>query len=318
MRDLNEHTITDAVLDRFANTPNPRLKTLVQALVRHLHGVVRETEPTFEEWQAAIDFLTRTGQMCSDVRQEFILLSDVLGVSMLVDAINHRQPAGATESTVLGPFHVAGAPQPAHGADISAGLPGERLLVEGVVTSADGDPVPGAVVEVWSADQDGFYDVQRTDLTGPALRATFHADQAGRFHFWTVMPADYPIPDDGPVGELLAATARHPYRPAHVHFMISAPGYERLVTHIFAEGSPYIESDAVFGVKSSLIEVFETKEPGTAPDGRVLDQHWRRLTRRFGLKRVCAAAPATASSDHLSATSSWTMVSTATRSGSLG
>jgi hydroxyquinol 1,2-dioxygenase len=290
----------------------------VQALVRHLHGFVRETEPTFEEWQAAIDFLTRTGQMCSDVRQEFILLSDVLGVSMLVDAINHRQPAGATESTVLGPFHVAGAPQPAHGADISAGLPGERLLVEGVVTSADGDPVPGAVVEVWSADQDGFYDVQRTDLTGPALRATFHADQAGRFHFWTVMPADCPIPDDGPVGELLAATARHPYRPAHVHFMISAPGYERLVTHIFAEASPYIESDAVFGVKSSLIEVFETKEPGTAPDGRVLDQHWRRLTRRFGLKRVCAAAPATASSDHLSATSSWTMVSTATRSGSLG
>jgi hydroxyquinol 1,2-dioxygenase len=293
MRDLNEHTITDAVLDRFADTPDPRLKTLVQVLVRHLHGFVRDSEPTFEEWQAAIDFLTRTGEMCSDVRQEFILLSDVLGVSMLVDAINHRQPAGATETTLLGPFHVAGAPQPAHGADISAGLPGEKLLVEGAVISAEGDPVPGAVVEVWSADQDGFYDVQRTDLSGSALRATFHTDQAGRFHFWTIMPAHYPIPDDGPVGELLAATARHPYRPAHVHFMISAPGYERLVTHIFAGDSPYLDSDAVFGVKSSLIEAFETKEPGTAPDGRILDQPWRHLTRRFGLKPARTPALAT-------------------------
>jgi len=291
MRDLNEHTITDAAQDSFANTPNPRLKTLVQALVRHLHDFVRETEPRFEEWQAAIDFLTQTGQMCSDVRQEFILLSDVLGVSMLVDAINHRQPAGATETTVLGPFHVVGAPQPAHGADISAGLPGEKLLVEGTVTSATGQPVPGAVVEVWSADQDGFYDVQRPELEGPALRATFHTDQAGRFHFWTVMPAYYPIPDDGPIGRLLAATGRHPYRPAHVHFMISAPGYERLVTHIFAEDSPYLEGDAVFGVKSSLVEAFAKREPGTAPDGHVLDQPWRHLARRFGLKPAAALAP---------------------------
>ena len=290
--DLNEHTLTDAVLDRFADTPDPRLKTLVQALVRHLHGFVREAEPTFEEWQAAIEFLTRTGQMCSGTRQEFILLSDVLGVSMLVDAISHRQPAGATETTVLGPFHVAGAPQPAHGADISGGLPGEPLLVEGSVASAGGNPVPGAVVEVWSADRDGFYDVQHADLEGHALRATFRTDQAGRFHFWTVMPAHYPIPDNGPVGNLLAATARHPYRPAHVHFMISAPGHERLVTHIFAEDSPYLDSDAVFGVKTSLVEAFATKAPGTAPDGRVLDRPWRHLSRRFGLKPVAARAAA--------------------------
>jgi len=155
MFDLNEDTITDAVLDRFAGTPDARLKHLVQATVRHLHALVRETEPTFEEWRVAIDFLTRTGQMCSDVRQEFILLSDVLGVSMLVDAINHRQPDGATETTVLGPFHVADAPQPPHGADISAGLPGEKLLVEGTVVAASGIPLAGAVVEVWSADQDG-------------------------------------------------------------------------------------------------------------------------------------------------------------------
>lgn len=290
MRDLDENTITEAVLDQFAGTPSLRLKDLVQALVRHVHSFVRETEPTFEEWQAAIDFLTRTGQMCSDVRQEFILLSDVLGVSMLVDAINHRQPEGATETTVLGPFHVVGAPQPSHGADISAGLPGEKLLVQGTVTSVGGDAISGSLVEVWSADQDGFYDVQRPELAGSALRATFRTDAAGRFHFWTIMPAPYPIPSDGPVGDLLSATARHPNRPAHVHFMISAPGYEKLVTHIFAKGSRYLDSDAVFGVKNSLIEDFEAMGPGMAPDGRRLDQPWRRLTRRFGLKPISTAS----------------------------
>jgi len=289
MFDLNEDTITDAVLDRFAGTPDARLKHLVQATVRHLHALVRETEPTFEEWRVAIDFLTRTGQMCSDVRQEFILLSDVLGVSMLVDAINHRQPDGATETTVLGPFHVADAPQPPHGADISAGLPGEKLLVEGTVVAASGIPLAGAVVEVWSADQDGFYDVQRSDLSEPALRATFRTDRDGRFHFWTLMPAHYPIPADGPVGDLLGATGRHPYRPAHVHFMISADGHEQLVTHIFAEDSLYLDSDAVFGVKTSLIQPFEPKPAGTAPDGRLLDQPWRHLVRRFGLKAASSA-----------------------------
>lgn len=284
MSDLDEHTITNAVAARFSNTPDPRLKEMVQSLVRHLHGFVRETEPTFEEWQTAIDFLTRTGHMCSNVRQEFILLSDVLGVSMLVDAINHRQPAGATETTVLGPFHVANMPVSAHGADIASGLPGERLLVEGQVTSTEGEPVSAAVVEVWSADEDGLYDVQRTDLDGPALRATFHTDHVGRFHFWTVTPSPYPIPADGPVGELLNATARHPYRPAHIHFMITAPGFQRLVTHIFVDGSPYLDSDAVFGVKASLIEEFKLNAAGTAPDGRIVEQPWRHLRRSFGLK----------------------------------
>lgn len=289
MRDADEHSITEAVLDRFAGTPDPRLQRLVQALVRHLHAYVREVEPSFAEWQAAIDFLTRTGRMCSEVRQEFILLSDVLGVSMLLDAINHRQPDGATETTVLGPFHVQDAPQPAQGADISGGLPGERLLVEGSVTAADGRVIPGATVDVWSADRDGFYDVQRDDLDGHALRATFHADGEGRFHFWTIMPAPYPIPSDGPVGELLDATARHPNRPAHVHFMISAPGYETLVTHIFDAESPWLDGDAVFGVKNSLIETFGRRAPGTAPDGRLLDAPWRHLRRRFGLKALPSA-----------------------------
>ena len=171
-------------------------------------------------------------------------------------------------------------------------LAGGHLLVEGAVVSADGNPVPGAVVEVWAADKDGFYDVQRDDLEGHALRATFHTDGHGRFHFWTVNPAYYPIPDDGPVGQLLGVTNRHPYRPAHVHFMISAPGYEQLVTHIFADDSPYLESDAVFGVKTSLIEPFTHEPPGTAPDGRVIDEPWRRLQRRFGLKRLAAAEAA--------------------------
>ena len=292
MRDADEHTITGAVLDCFAGTADPRLKVLVQALVRHMHAFVRETEPSFEEWQNAIAFLTKTGQMCSDARQEFILLSDVLGVSMLVDAINHRQPEGTTETTVLGPFHVQGAPQPAHGADISRGLPGERLLVQGSVTSAADEPISGAVVEVWAADKDGFYDVQHPELEGPALRATFRTDQTGRFHFWTVMPAYYPIPDNGPVGALLGATNRHSYRPAHVHFMISAAGYETLVTHIFSKGSPYLDSDAVFGVKTSLIEPFVPQPAGTAPDGRVLAEPWRHLRRRFGLKTLSAAGPA--------------------------
>jgi hydroxyquinol 1,2-dioxygenase len=284
MRDANEHTITKAVCDSFDGTPDPRLRSLVQALVRHLHAYVREVEPSFAEWQAAIAYLTRTGQACSDVRQEFILLSDVLGISMLVDAINHRQPEGVTETTVLGPFHVPDAPRPELGADISAGLPGERLFVQCSVSSAAGGPLPGATVEVWSTDRDGYYDVQRGDLDGHALRATFRADKEGRFHFWTVMPAPYPIPDDGTVGELLAATARHPNRPAHVHFMISAPGHETLVTHLFAADSPWLESDAVFGVKTSLIETFERRPPGVAPDRRVLEAPWRHLRRRFGLK----------------------------------
>jgi hydroxyquinol 1,2-dioxygenase len=285
MHDADATTITQAVLDSFAATPDPRLATLVAALVRHLHAYVREVEPSFSEWQAAIGFLTRTGQICTDKRQEFILLSDVLGVSMLVDAINHGQAQGATETTVLGPFHVAGAPQPPHGADISRGLAGEKLLVEGAVTGADGAPLAGATVEVWQADDHGFYDVQKPELQDPLLRATFHTDAGGKFHFWSIMPSHYPIPDDGPVGDLLGATSRHPNRPAHVHFMISAQGHETLVTHVFAADSPYLDSDAVFGVKHSLVREYALQPPGTAPDGSEMAEPWRRLRYDFGLRR---------------------------------
>ena len=292
MRDLNEHTITQAVLDRIAATPDPRLRAVMSSLVRHLHDFVRDVEPTFEEWQATIGFLTRTGQMCDDARQEFILLSDVLGVSMLVDAVNHRMPAGATETTVLGPFHVVDVPFQTNGADIGAGLAGERLYVEGTVSSADGTPLPGAVLEIWQSDDDGFYDVQRPELDGPLLRTRLRADEGGRFHFWTIMPTAYPIPDDGPVGDLLKATKRHPWRPAHLHFMISAAGHEQLVTHIFVAGGEYLDSDAVFGVKGSLIQEFARHGPGQAPDGTQVRGPWRSLSYRFGLKAVRTPAMA--------------------------
>lgn len=285
MRDFNEFTITQAVVDRFADTPDPRLRTVLTSLVRHLHDFVREVDLTFEEWQAGIAFLTRTGHMCDEHRQEFILLSDTLGVSMLVDAINHRMPEGATETTVLGPFYVQAAPELPNGSDIAGPLEGTPLLVTGSVASADGTPLAEATVDVWHADEDGSYDVQQLDrLGGLAGRARFRTDAAGRFHFWTIMPTWYPIPDDGPVGDLLKATGRHPNRPTHVHFMIAAPGHETLITHVFAADSPWLDSDAVFGVKTSLIAEFAEHPAGTAPDGRRMERPYRHLAYDFGLK----------------------------------
>ncbi|SDN73387.1 intradiol ring-cleavage dioxygenase [Afipia sp. GAS231] len=275
MRDFDQHNITDAVVASFAQTKDVRLKTVMTSLVRHLHDFVRDVELSFDEWNAAIDFLTRTGQMCSDTRQEFILLSDTTGVSMLVDAINHRMPEGATETTVLGPFYVASAPEQASGSDISRGIEGEPLLVEGSVASPDGTPLAGATVDVWQADDDGYYDVQRPELQSSLLRAQFRTDAEGRFSFKSIMPAFYPIPDDGPVGEMLGALGRHPNRPAHIHFMIAADGYETLITHLFNAESPYLDSDAVFGVKNSLIATFG-KNAATG-SGRILNH-------RFGLK----------------------------------
>lgn len=293
MRDFNEHSITDAVIDRFKDTPDPRLKQVMESLVHHLHDFVRDVEPTFDEWLGALMFLTRTGQMCSDTRQEYILLSDVFGVSMLVDAINHRRPEGATETTVLGPFFVEGAPVYANGADIMApDVPGERVWVEAQITDTAGAPLAGARVDVWQSDGDGFYDVQRPELTEASLRGRFFSDAEGKVKFWSITPHYYPIPDDGPVGDLLKATRRHPYRPAHLHFMAVAEGYETLVTHVFVRGDPYLDSDAVFGVKTSLIDEFPLQPPGLAPDGRRMDEPWRRLTYRFGLQRAAGSLAA--------------------------
>ena len=281
MSEVDETTITQTVLDRLTDCPSPRLREVSEALVRHLHAFVREVEPTMDEWMTAIEFLTRTGQICSSSRQEFILLSDTLGVSMLVDAINHRFPRGATETTVLGPFYVQGPPEVALGADISGGVAGEPLLVEGTVRSTAGTPLGGAVVDTWHSDQDGYYDVQLGDeLT---LRARLRAGEDGRFWFWSIVPASYPIPNDGPVGQMLRAQGRHPYRPAHVHFKISAPGHEELSTHVFVAGDRYLDSDAVFGVKQSLIHELDRLPAAEAPPGRTLDGPFARMRYDFVL-----------------------------------
>jgi len=276
--------LTEQVVASFAATPSPRLRTVLESLVRHLHAFIGEVALTEAEWQAAIDFLTRTGQLCDDQRQEFVLLSDVLGASMATVAVNQPATTGTvanseppTESTVLGPFFVAGAPRAELGADISAGAAGQPCYVSGTVHGGAGEPVPGARLEVWEADEDGFYDVQRLG-GGLANRAHLFAGADGGYRFWSVRPAPYPIPDDGPVGELLAATGRGPMRPAHIHFQVSAPGYRTLTTHIFSAGGEYLDRDAVFGVKDSLIKSFVDCPPGTGPDGRRLDRPWSRVT----------------------------------------
>lgn len=289
MRNFDENTITDAVLERIANTPDPRLKRIFRSLVHHLHDFVRDVRLTDAEWAFAIDFLTRTGQKCDGNRQEFILLSDTLGISTLVDAINHGS-GDSTETTVLGPFYVQNPPEYPLGADIHGGMKGEPLYVEGRVTGAAGKPLAGAIVDVWHSDDDGYYDVQHIeDVGGPSGRARLRTDAEGRYCFWSIKPAAYPIPYDGPVGEMLTAQSRHPWRPAHVHFMIAAPGHEKLATHVFVNGDQYLDSDAVFGVKDSLIGSFVRHQPGTAPDGKAMAEPYYTLNYDF---KLAAAEPA--------------------------
>jgi hydroxyquinol 1,2-dioxygenase len=287
MRNFNEDNITTAVLDRVNQARSPRAREIGSALIRHLHDFVREIQPTQQEWEFAIEFLTRTGQMCSSTRQEFILLSDTLGVSMLVDAINHRFPGSATETTILGPFYVQHGPEFELGATICRPEEGPLLLIEGVVQGIDGEVIAGATVDVWNADHDGFYDVQKDDAR-PSGRGSFRTNAGGRFWLYTVVPAAYPIPDDGPVGKMLNAQGRHPYRPAHIHFMISATGYETLITHIFLSTSEYLDSDVVFGVKDSLIQNLEIIPAGVTAYGAVVKESTSVLRRNFVLPLVGA------------------------------
>jgi hydroxyquinol 1,2-dioxygenase len=265
MKNITEHNITEAVLARMAGCEDPRLKEILGSLVRHLHDFVRETQLTEAEWMRGIEFLTATGHTTDAKRQEFILLSDTLGVSMLTVAQNHSKPAGATEATVFGPFHVADAPHFNAGEDISGGAPGEPLFVSCTVKSLDGKPVANAVVDVWQADEDGFYDVQYQDLNQTRARGVLRTDAQGRFSFKSILPVAYPIPTDGPVGKMLVATGRHPWRPAHVHFMIKAEGFETLITHVFRAGDPYLDSDVVFGVRASLVNDFVAHAAGSGP-----------------------------------------------------
>ncbi len=253
MRNLNQDTITQAVLARFAGTPDARVKELMTSLVQHLHAFAREVKLTEAEWLAGIHFLTATGQKCDDKRQEFILLSDTLGLSMLTVAMNNDKPQGCTEATVFGPFHVEGAPHFDNGADVANGAVGEPCIVRGRVLGLGGEAVAGAEIEVWQADAEGNYDVQYADLGKFQARGVLNSGADGSFTFRTIVAEPYPIPVDGPVGDMLRATRCHPWRPAHLHFMIKAPGYETLVTHVFRNGDPYLDSDAVFGVRQSLV-----------------------------------------------------------------
>ena len=293
MTQFNETELTEAVVRSFDQTPNPRAKFLLQELVKSLHDYVRKTDLTFEEWEVAIDFLTRTGQKCTPTRQEFILLSDVLGVSMLVDAVNHREREGATETTVLGPFYVGEHKVTPHGTDISANLSGERMFVQSRVTDLKGKPLGGVPVDVWHADDDGFYDSQKPAYAteGPSSRARFITDADGKFFFRTILPCSYPIPTDGPVGEMIIQTHRHAMRPAHVHFLVNAPGYEPLITHVFMDGDKYLDSDVVFGVKNELVAKIEKRTDALMPDGKPADIPWHLMTYQFRMKPGAGAAP---------------------------
>jgi hydroxyquinol 1,2-dioxygenase len=270
-RNKTEDDITAETLARFAATPDPRLRQIMLSLISHLHAFVKEVGLTEAEWFQAIEMLTEAGKMCSDKRQEFILFSDTLGVSMVVDLIDHKKPEGATESTVFGPFHRLGAPEMPAGGNIAphdkTGVP---TLVSGRVLDLDGRPIAGAVLDVWQAQTNGLYDSQDANPDALHMRGKFRTDAEGRYLIRTVQPVNYPIPSDGPVGQMLKATGRHPWRPAHIHFVVSADGYEPVTTHIFDRIDPYLASDAVFAVKDSLICDFARHET-PAPEASRLD-----------------------------------------------
>lgn len=272
-----EQFVTDIALKSFEDSPNDRLKDIMQSLTKHLHDFAREVRLTENEWNAGIKFLTDAGHITTGTRQEFVLLSDVLGVSMQTIAINNEAYDNATEATVFGPFFVEDAPEIDNGGDMAFGAKGQPCWVEGTVKDTDGHPLPGARIEVWECDEDGFYDVQYNDGR-TATRAHLFADENGEYRFWGLTPVPYPIPYDGPVGKMLDAVGRSPMRASHLHFMVSAPEKHTLVTHIFVNGCEYLKRDTVFGVKPSLIKDFEQQTAGTpTPDGRELDRDWARV-----------------------------------------
>lgn len=256
MRNLTESNLSDAVISAMSGAKNARFREIMTSLVKHLHAFIREVELTETEWLAGIQFLTAVGQKCDEKRQEFILLSDTLGATTMKDIINNRKPPGVTEYTILGPFYRQDAPEFPLSGNIAGDIPGEPVILRGRVLSTNGSPIPNATMEVWQSDAEGFYDLQMPEMSGTALRGVFHTDADGTYDIRTIKPAFYPIPSDGPVGQMLIAMGRHPYRPAHIHFIVSAEGYQSVTTELFVEGDPYLDSDAVFGVRESLIVPF--------------------------------------------------------------
>jgi hydroxyquinol 1,2-dioxygenase len=290
---VTEKNLTDIVLDRWSSVPDPRLRQIMTSLIKHLHSFVREIEPTEAEWFTAIDWLTRTGQLSTDKRQEFILTSDVLGVSMLVDAINHRFSSKATPTTVTGPFHIHESPEFADGADMANGAPGIPCFVHGKVADMDGRPVANVMLDVWQTDGEGLYEAQRPEITDTWMRGIYHSKADGSYLIRTVAPIGYTIPLDGTVGEVFARNNISPYRPAHIHFMIKAPGFHAVTTHLFQRGDQYIESDVVYGVKEPLIVEFEKKSAGSkAPNGEIMNEPFYEVRYDFTLQRLAQAAAA--------------------------
>lgn len=287
MRNINEDTITQAVLASMEKCQNQRLRTIMTSLVQHLHSFARDIKLTEDEWFTAIRFLTDVGNITDEARQEFILLSDVLGLSTLVTAQNNVKPLGCTEATVFGPFFIEGAPAFALGADIANGARGAPCFVSGRVTSLDGTPLAGVSMDVWQSDEDGFYDVQQPPAApGESVhraRARLTTDSEGRYHFRSILAEPYPIPHDGPVGAMLEAMGRHPWRPAHLHYLIDAPQHQRLITHVFRANDRYLDSDAVFGVRTTLISDWVRHEIGNAPDGTRMDRPFYTLQYDFVL-----------------------------------
>ena len=299
--EIQADDLAQAVIGSMADCKDARFKQVMASLVKHLHAFAKDIELTPQEWMTAIQFLTATGQKCDEKRQEFILLSDTLGLSMQVVAIAQTKGASTvtlqpgtgtslmapTEATVQGPFYWEGAPELPLGSDLGAGMPGEPTYYHGRVTDTAGKPIAGCAMDVWSSDSEGFYDQQKGDDAPMQLRARFHTDANGNYHYWAIKPALYPVPVDGPVGAMLTRMGRHPFRPGHMHKMLSAPGYQKLTTHIFVSDSKYLDSDAVFGVRNSLIVVFKAQPPGAAPDGRLMDGAY--YTAHFDFRLAAAA-----------------------------
>jgi hydroxyquinol 1,2-dioxygenase len=283
---VTEENITGLAVERWATAEDPRTAEVMTALVRHLHDFAREVRLTESEWMAAVRWLTRTGQISDEKREEFILASDVLGLSMLVVQMNHQLDPGATPATVLGPFHIEGSPELAYGADMSQGLAGSPLVLHGTVRDLDGAPVPGAVLDVWQADAEGLYESQHADIDEARLRGKYTTRDDGSYCVRTIAPFGYSIPMDGPVGDLIGQTAISHFRPAHIHVLLAVPGFEPLITHLFQEGADYLDSDVVFGTKAELVVAFEPREPGPTPDGGTIDRPWAEARYDFVLQRT--------------------------------
>ena len=293
MAQLEANELAEAVIARMKESPDPRFREIMTSLVRHAHAFVQEVQLTGDEWMKGIEFLTATGKMCDEKRQEFILLSDTLGISMLVVAIAQAQglkaQAGSTaalaptEATVQGPFFWEGAPELPLGADLQGAAPGEPAWYSGKGTDLEGNPIAGCLMEIWSGDGEGIYDMQRGEEAQMTLRARLRTDADGGYRFWSIKPSFYPVPADGPAGDMLRKMGRHPNRPGHIHMMLKAPGYHPLTTHLYAKDSPYLDSDAVFGVRDSLVVTYEKHPPGKGPDGRVLEGPWHSTRYDFRL-----------------------------------